>query len=993
MLALGLLFAAAALSTAQNRIYVRAGATGANTGQSWADAHPDLQSALLKAQSGDTVWVAEGAYFPTSTTDRNVSFEPKSGTRLFGGFAGAESSLAQRHWETHPTVLSGDIGQTGDSTDNSYNVVYLHYPEIGTLMDGFIVRDGNADSFDGDAYDRIRCGGGMYIYGEDWEAYPDIRNCTFVHNTARNLGGAVMVNGTGEGSAAPRFIHCRIADNRSVTHGGGIARLGGSWIERGNDLDGCIFERNEAGFFGGGFYYYDSERSDRLDIHGCRFEANEAGKIGSAAALWPGRLINARWRIDSTTFSLNKRSNGGGILHFLSANFEITDSLVIDRCRFLDHYSSPPTSILHIDQLNYGNGGFASLANTVFENNKVSSGYIVFFIFYEGKKIVFDNVTVKNNASNAPIMCGSSTKYFIAHRVLISGNSATLPGGATIWYHSNKNVVYDNCEIKNQYKAYPWLHCFTGTDSCRIINSTIVNNAFTPTNSDPIKSLSVVNSIITGIQNPAVNIGPESAKDFSYSYFDNLDCSNLPLGVTCGPGNIIGIAPMFISPDSGDYRLQPCSPLVNAGSNAYVSPASATDLAGQPRIQGGTVDIGAYETPAPAPAAAPAVLPACSGKANGAVAVPVAGGCPPLAYAWTTNTGQTGNSLSSLKAGTYALTATDQRGSSFSLAFTVPDSNSVALSPAASPIVCGDSLGGTVFAHPSGGLAPYLFDWQGSLDMDSSRSLLPPGLYAVTVQDARGCTASAVAELKIQGSLASTVAISPIRCFGAADGSITLLPKNGKAPFHWFWQGGPAGSGPTLAPLGPGEYRVTLTDDFGCQAQWVLPLSQPDSLFISGELITPASDSMTADGSIALTVQGGTLPYKALWSGGAGQGLSVSGLLPGAYVLALTDANNCSLSATVVVGVTSGTSEPGAGSGFSVLPNPTEGPLRVLLAEPAQVGCSLSLFDAAGRLMGAWQVPTGVQQLALDWSGLPSGVYWARLASAKGAAGRRVMKD
>jgi hypothetical protein len=48
----------------------------------------------------------------------------------------------------------------------------------------------------------------------------------------------------------------------------------------------------------------------------------------------------------------------------------------------------------------------------------------------------------------------------------------------------------------------------------------------------------------------------------------------------------------------GDFRLRADSPCINAGNNSYLS--SATDLDGNPRISGGTVDIGAYEYQNPA---------------------------------------------------------------------------------------------------------------------------------------------------------------------------------------------------------------------------------------------------------------------------------------------------------------------------------------------------------------------------------------------------------
>ena len=162
-------------------IYVKPGAAS-SAWQGKSPVYSNLQEALGHAVSGDQLWVAEGVYHPTSGTDRNISFLIKEGVKLYGGFSGTENVLADRNHALNSTILSGNIGSSATNADNTSSVVKA----IGTsgapitdatVINGFIIEDGNALNFDS--------GAGLYLD----HASPLIQNVWFRNNYGA-MGGA-----------------------------------------------------------------------------------------------------------------------------------------------------------------------------------------------------------------------------------------------------------------------------------------------------------------------------------------------------------------------------------------------------------------------------------------------------------------------------------------------------------------------------------------------------------------------------------------------------------------------------------------------------------------------------------------------------------------------------------------------------------------------------------------------------------------------------------
>lgn len=261
------------------RLYVdRDAVFGFNNGTSWADAYLDVQDAINAVLSGDTIWVAEGVYLPTQSyggaTNRHRTFYIiDKNIAIYGGFNATETSLSQRDWAKHPTILSGDIGVPGDASDNAYHVIYMQNLPSTARLDGFAITSGRADG----TSSPEDYGGG--IYNEDVGnigSSPLIVNCRFTDNWA-NAGGAIVNYGVGSATmlnclfyaneanyggaianawSSPLLINCSVVNN-SAYNGGAMFSLGGLGNGASNPiLINCIVWGNSATNIGPVFYNF-----------------------------------------------------------------------------------------------------------------------------------------------------------------------------------------------------------------------------------------------------------------------------------------------------------------------------------------------------------------------------------------------------------------------------------------------------------------------------------------------------------------------------------------------------------------------------------------------------------------------------------------------------------------------------------------------------------------------------------------------------------------
>jgi hypothetical protein len=254
---------------------------------------------------------SNGTIEEIASVGRTATFMLKNGVAIRGGYAGfGEPDPNARDIDLYKTILCGDIGTAGDSSDNCYHVVTADGVDETAVLDGFIITCGFANQGSGGGMlnnqsnptvtnctfsgnDAIS-GGGM----ANLSSSPTLTNCNFINNKAHSMGaglcnrysnprltncsfsensveydGAGMVNV----QSSPTLISCTFTGN-SAAYGGGINNSTGI-----PSMRNCIFSGNSANY-GGGIYNGDSSPS----MTNCIFSGNRAKLGGGGIYVWVG---------------------------------------------------------------------------------------------------------------------------------------------------------------------------------------------------------------------------------------------------------------------------------------------------------------------------------------------------------------------------------------------------------------------------------------------------------------------------------------------------------------------------------------------------------------------------------------------------------------------------------------------------------------------------------------------------------------------------------
>jgi hypothetical protein len=571
---------------AQSIFYVNQAVPGGQqNGASWTNAYSDLQQALALAKHGDEVWVAKGQYFPTASTNRNISFVWKNGVKLYGGFAGTESNLSERDYELNETILSGNIGGPGGA-DNSYHVMYGAGLDSTSVLDGFTITHGIAS---GDEPPSTNEKGGGLLLESSFNgsiSAPQIANCRFAYNYAQ-YGGGVYCAWDGGSLLNPVFRNCVFEGNRVLFSGGGLYKAGPGLPDKPYVLEQCTFTRNSTSLMhGGGVYMVENEFT--TIFKNCQFE-KDTSRFGIGGAVYFTHDKDCSLLVEGGTFKGNYGSETSAI--YMHANNDLISQVTfqMNNSQFLENRAATFATVF-VSGGAEGSRLDADIFNCQFEDNIVSNYCTGVRIGADVLNLNVGNCTFIENKSTVPTgtvyVFRASGNHFLSNftNCLFAKNQsgiACTPGdGAQGEVHITNCTFYENGEIVFEKRNPP--AGTGGYNNWYINNCIIVDDA---TYDKMFSDYSLFSAYMDGY-----------FIDYTYLSLDDEVSPKYPFG----DHTVFNFEPDFLDPQNNDFHLNPCDSTINKGLNTLVdSLGLSLDLDGLPRIRFQTVDLGAYEKQEP----------------------------------------------------------------------------------------------------------------------------------------------------------------------------------------------------------------------------------------------------------------------------------------------------------------------------------------------------------------------------------------------------------
>jgi hypothetical protein len=363
----------------------------------------------------------------------------------------------------------------------------------------------------------------------------------------------------------------------------------------------------------------------------------------------------------------------------------------------------------------------------------------------------------------------------------------------------------------------------------------------------------------------------------------------------------------------------------------------------------------------------------CEGE-DGEIELTVTGGAEPYMYEWSN--GEATAMVTGLTAGTYGATVTDAYGCVMSDdELTIENPYPMEAVFTITDVSAEGAADGEIATVVTGGVEPYTYAWDNAATTADITGL-DGGYYNVTITDDNGCTLTdnlyVYEDITADCSGFSIDAtITDVSCNGGDDATATGVATGGTAPFAYSWSNGQTVE--TATDLMAGTYTLIMVDDSLCSDTIDVIITEPDALTITDTVFTLPTTAGGSDGSIEITVAGGTVAgdYTYSWENGSTEA-TATGLAAGYYDFTITDDNGCELIDSIEM------------PDFSCILEITLTGTNVSCNGNTDGAVSVTATGANGALTYSWIGPDSYTSTDESISGLEGGVYAVTVADAAG---------
>ena len=274
----------------------------------------------------------------------------------------------------------------------------------------------------------------------------------------------------------------------------------------------------------------------------------------------------------------------------------------------------------------------------------------------------------------------------------------------------------------------------------------------------------------------------------------------------------------------------------------------------------------------------------CNNGNDGELTISAEGGSPyetgdAYQYRWYRQLGSTRifiegsenkTTLENLSPGIYVAEVIDKNNASaLSSPYTLFNPSVIKMQFKTAVLTCASDSIGWVEATVTGGQGAFLYEWSTGETGVSRIDKKPGGWYSLVVEDERGCAITDSTFISSPKSIQITYTSRPPLCDGHGDAYISMIISGGEAPYSYQWSNGETTA--YLDDIYPGKYSVRITDNLNCyrDTTFIISETKPVSAEVD-EIISPLAFGYS-DGSIQVSISGGTLPYSILWKNDQGE--------------------------------------------------------------------------------------------------------------------------